>query len=252
MKKIVEISNLSKSFGGIIAIDDISLEFSPGISGLIGPNGAGKTSLFNIISGMYRADLGKISLGGKDITNLRAYQIFNEGIARTFQNIRLFKRMTILENVMIGFNSKINYNLLDSLFNSKKFESIEKNSRDYAEELLDTINLYERRFDYPTSLPYGHQRKLEIVRSLASKPKVLLLDEPAAGMNDFETEELMSYISDLDTGELIIILIEHNMNLVTGVCQKIAVLNHGKLIAYDEPSKIIVDDNVRLAYLGED
>ncbi len=250
---ILKITNITKRFGGITAVDDINLSVYLGrIQGIIGPNGAGKTTLFNLISGIYKPTEGKIKFCEEDITGLKPYKINEKGIVRTFQNIRLFKNMTILNNVMAGFHSKEKESLLDAFLKTKKHKTEELKNRDKACQLLDKVGLLHLRYEMPDSLPYGLQRRLEIARALVSQPKVLMLDEPAAGMNEQETMELAKFIKSLKSDNMAIILIEHDMKLVMNLCDNVFVINHGLKIAEGTPEEIVKDKEVITAYLGEE
>jgi branched-chain amino acid transport system ATP-binding protein len=251
---MLEVNNISKSFGGVKAIQDVSLTAKKGdIIGIIGPNGAGKTTLFNVISGVYTADKGSVILDGKDITRMEQYMITREGIGRTFQNIRLFKGLTVLENVMCAFDPLSKYSILDGLLPTPKRLAEEKRGREVCEHYLEVVGMLEYKNERPENLPYGLQRKLEIARALTCHPKVLLLDEPAAGLNPTEVMELTKLISRLckDIG-FAIILIEHRLELVMGISHRIHVLNFGKPIAVGTPDEIKENPDVIKAYLGEE
>lgn len=249
---VLTIDNLSKSFGGIKAVSNINMMIDKGdIVGLIGPNGAGKTTFFNLLTGMYTPTSGKISFEDLHLNNLKPYKITDYGIARTFQNIRLFKNMTVIENVTLGFHKNIKYGLLASFFKLPSFYKEEKRVYDEALELLKKFNLDHKKDELAKNLPYGEQRRLEIVRALASNPSLLLLDEPAAGMNPNETRELMELIRWIKKNyELTIILIEHDMSLVMNICDKISVLDYGTLIAEGKPEAVRSNPRVIEAYLG--
>ncbi|WP_315118566.1 ABC transporter ATP-binding protein [uncultured Clostridium sp.] len=249
---VLTIDNLSKSFGGIKAVTNINMMIDKGdIVGLIGPNGAGKTTFFNLLTGMYTPTSGKISFEDLHLNNLKPYKITDYGIARTFQNIRLFKNMTVIENVTLGFHKNIKYGLLASFFKLPSFYKEEKRIYNEALELLKKFDLDHKKDELAKNLPYGEQRRLEIVRALASKPSLLLLDEPAAGMNPNETRELMELIRWIkDNYELTIILIEHDMSLVMNICNKLSVLDYGTLIAEGDPKSVINNPRVIEAYLG--
>lgn len=223
-----------------------------GIVGIIGPNGAGKTTLFNCITGIYKPISGQIFYKDKEITGFRSYEIARLGICRTFQNIRLFKDMTVLENVMTAMHTKTSTNLIDAIFNTKRYRRDEEATLAKSEEVLRLVGLFDYRFEYSTNLPYGSQRKLEIARAIASGADVLLFDEPAAGMNEQETMELMEFIVRLHDMGYSILLIEHDMRLVMNVCQKIYVLNHGMLIAEGCADEIKMNELVIEAYLGKE
>jgi branched-chain amino acid transport system ATP-binding protein len=248
---ILKLDGISKYFLGLKAVENVSFSIKQGeIFSLIGPNGAGKTTLFNIISGHYSPTKGRKYFEGKDITNLRDYEVAQKGITRTFQNIRLFSNLTVLENVLIGLHIKLKSSILDCLLRNNKNKKEEDECYDEALELLDTIGLKGKAFEQAKNLSYGEQRKLEIVRALASKPKLLLLDEPTAGMNNFEAKEIVQYIKDLNSTGLTILLIEHNMRVVMGVSNNIVVLNYGEKIAHGTASEIQKNELVIEAYLG--
>lgn len=250
---ILKITDVTKRFGGITAVDNINMSVYLGkIQGIIGPNGAGKTTLFNLISGIYKPTLGSIHFCGEDITNLKPHRINEKGIVRTFQNIRLFKNMTILDNVMVGCHNKENEDILDALFKTKRHKAEEQKNKNKALSLLDRVGLIHLRYEMPDSLPYGLRRKLEIARALASNPKLLMLDEPAAGMNEQETIELTEFIQSLKSKDMAIMLIEHDMKLVMSLSDSVYVINHGLKIAEDSPEEIVKDKAVINAYLGEE
>ncbi len=257
MNTLLKVENLSIQFGGLKAVDDVNFEIKNSeLLGLIGPNGAGKTTVFNIISGFYAADTGKISFEEKDITQCNADEVNLNGLARTFQNIRLFKNLTVLENVLMAAQQrKHNGSVKDwfhSLLNTQEQKNLEANMKKEALELLKIFELDGLANEISSALPYGQQRKLEIVRALATKPKLLMLDEPAAGMNHQETEELNKLIRFIkDKFNLTILLIEHDMKLVMNICDRIVVLNRGKKIADGIPSEIKSSDEVIEAYLGK-
>ncbi len=250
---LLEVNNLSIAFGGLRAVDDVNLKIEKGeLYGLIGPNGAGKTTVFNLLTGVYKPNEGKINLDGRDITRDNTIRINHEGIARTFQNIRLFRNLSVLDNVKAGMNNQFVYSIADMLFHTRKRRSNEETIEEEALKLLKIFHLDELKDTEAGSLPYGAQRKLEIARALASEPKLLLLDEPAAGMNPQETEELMDMISFVrDSFDICILLIEHDMNLVMNICERIYVLNYGMLLAKGSPEEIRSNDKVIKAYLGD-
>ena len=251
---MLDVKNLSISFGGLKAVDDFSITIEKGqLYGLIGPNGAGKTTIFNLLTGVYKPDGGRILLDGKDITGHKAIQINQAGIARTFQNIRLFKELSVLDNVKVGLHNHHKYSTLSGILRLPSYYKVEKEMDERAMELLKVFDL-DKEFDYKASnLPYGKQRKLEIARALATEPKLLLLDEPAAGMNPTETAELLSCINTIrDTFHVAILLIEHDMSLVMRVCERIQVINFGQTIAVGLPSEIASNQEVIEAYLGEE
>jgi branched-chain amino acid transport system ATP-binding protein len=245
---------LGISFGGLRAVDDFQIEIRTGeIVGLIGPNGAGKTTCFNMITGVYKPTTGEITLAGDRIDGRPTYQINRLGIARTFQNIRLFKQLSVLDNVRAALHGDVSYGLLGAVFRTPKYRATERRLRARAEELLTVFALGDRLLDQAGSLPYGEQRKLEIVRALATGPKLLLLDEPAAGMNPQETANLMRLIHRVrDEFGVTILLIEHDMSLVMKICERIYVLDYGRAIAQGTPAEIQANPKVVKAYLGED
>ena len=247
---MLDVKNLSISFGGLKAVDDFNITIEKGqLYGLIGPNGAGKTTIFNLLTGVYKPDSGRILLDGKDITGHKAIQINQAGIARTFQNIRLFK---VLDNVKVGLHNHHKYSTLSGILRLPSYYKVEKEMDERAMELLKVFDL-DKEFDYKASnLPYGKQRKLEIARALATDPKLLLLDEPAAGMNPNETAELMKTIRFVrDHFDMTVLLIEHDMKLVSGICERLTVLNFGHMLAEGPTSEVLSNPEVVKAYLGE-
>ena len=250
---MLDVKNLSISFGGLKAVDDFSITIEKGqLYGLIGPNGAGKTTIFNLLTGVYKPDGGRILLDGKDITGHKAIQINQAGIARTFQNIRLFKELSVLDNVKVGLHNHHKYSTLSGILRLPSYYKVEKEMDERAMELLKVFDL-DKEFDYKASnLPYGKQRKLEIARALATEPKLLLLDEPAAGMNPNETQELMDTIRFVrEHFDMTVLLIEHDMKLVGGICEELTVLNFGQVLIQGETSAVLKDPTVITAYLGE-
>lgn len=253
MNSNLKVSNLTQRFGGLVALDNVSMEVSFGeIVGVIGPNGAGKTTLFNVITGVYQPTSGEIFLNGKKINGLKPHVITRLGFARTFQNIRLFKKMTVLENVQVGMCCRSKTNLFDMIFQTKKKRVEFANHIKRAEEILEIMGLADKKYDMPGGLPYGEQRRLEIGRAMATDSKILLLDEPAAGMNEQETNELLQTVKKLRDMGYTIILIEHDMKFVMNICDRIYVLNHGELIATGTPSEIKGNALVIEAYLGKE
>ena len=250
---LLEVNNLCIVFGGLRAVDDFNLKIEKGqLYGLIGPNGAGKTTVFNMLTGVYKPTRGTFSLDGEDLTGKKTIEINRKGIARTFQNIRLFNNMSVLDNVKIGLNNQKKYSVADSILRLPRYFKEEKEMDEKATELLKVFDLDKEKDILASNLPYGKQRKLEIARALATNPKLLLLDEPAAGMNPNETAELMDTIRFVrDTFDMTILLIEHDMKLVAGICEEITVLNFGKELAHGETSEVLNHPEVITAYLGE-
>ncbi|MGT2783968.1 ABC transporter ATP-binding protein [Streptococcus merionis] len=249
---LLEVKNLTKHFGGLTAVGDVTLELQAGeLVGLIGPNGAGKTTLFNLLTGVYEPSEGSVTLDGKLLNGKAPYKIAAAGLGRTFQNIRLFKNMTVLENVLVGMGNQRSPHLLASFLRLPKFYQSESALNEKAMELLAIFGLDKEAETLAKNLPYGQQRRLEIVRALATEPKILFLDEPAAGMNPQETAELTALIRQLkDQFDLTIMLIEHDMSLVMEVTERIYVLEYGRLIAHGTPEEIRSNKRVIEAYLG--
>jgi len=250
---ILELKNITKEFGGVKAISNTSFEVEKNqIYGLIGPNGAGKTTMFNIITGNYKPTHGEVWLDGKNITKIKNYKIVREGIARTFQNIRLFSSMSVLDNLLIGMDHATKYTYLESIFRLPRFFNAEKKSDSFAIEILDNLGILEFKDELATSLSYGNQRKVEIARALATKPKLLLLDEPAAGMNPNETKDLAELLFKIrDEYDVTILLIEHDMKFVNRLCDQVLVLDYGKTIFQGKIEDAIQDEEVIKAYLGD-
>ena len=250
---ILEVKNLGIAFGGLKAVDDFSVTIEKNdLYGLIGPNGAGKTTVFNLLTGVYKPDNGYIKLDGKNITGKSCVEINKDGIARTFQNIRLFSQLSVLDNVKAGLHNHHEYTTLEGILRLPRFRSMEKEMDKKALELLDVFGLVNHANVTASNLPYGMQRKLEIARAMATGPKLLLLDEPAAGMNPNETTELMETIRLVrDRFDMTILLIEHDMKLVAGICEKLTVLNFGRILCQGETSEVLHDPEVIKAYLGD-
>ncbi|MBA4700595.1 MAG: ABC transporter ATP-binding protein [Ruminococcus sp.] len=250
---LLEVKNLGISFGGLRAVDDFQISIQKGqLYGLIGPNGAGKTTVFNMLTGVYKPDNGVIELDGKGITGQRTIDINKAGIARTFQNIRLFKNQSVLDNVKVGLHNNHPYSALTAVLRLPKYRRVEAEMNERARELLKVFGLEEKRDYLASNLPYGDQRKLEIARALATNPKLLLLDEPAAGMNPNETKELMETIRFVrDEFDMTVLLIEHDMKLVSGICEELTVLNFGQVLAKGKTGDVLNDPKVITAYLGE-
>jgi branched-chain amino acid transport system ATP-binding protein len=250
---LLEVKNLGISFGGLKAVNAFEVSIEKGqLYGLIGPNGAGKTTVFNLLTGVYKPDEGTVLLDGVNITGKKAIEISKDGIARTFQNIRLFKDMTVLDNVKVALHNHYSYSTFEGIFRMPRYWKVEKEMNEKAMELLKVFELDEYAGFMAANLPYGQQRKLEIARALATQPKLLLLDEPAAGMNPNETKELMDTIRFVrDHFDMTILLIEHDMKLVSGICEKLTVLNFGEVLAQGDTSEVLNNHEVITAYLGE-
>ena len=253
MTALLEVKNLGISFGGLRAVNNFEIQIEKEqLYGLIGPNGAGKTTIINLLTGVYRPDNGKVLLDGKDITGKSTIEINKAGIARTFQNIRLFKDLTVLDNVKVGLHNNHHYNTVSGIFRLPRFRTVEKEMNEKAMELLKVFGLDGEADVQAANLPYGKQRKLEIARALATNPKLLLLDEPAAGMNPNETGELMDTIRFVrENFHMTILLIEHDMKLVSGICEKLTVLNFGEVLTQGGTGEVLNDPQVITAYLGE-
>lgn len=252
--RILHAKDINITFGALRAVSDFNLELrEKELVGLIGPNGAGKTTVFNILTGVYSATSGTYTFNGIEVKKTPTYKLVRRGLARTFQNIRLFKNMSVLDNVLVANNFNMKYGVLTGIFRLPKFWLEERRAKKKALKLLRIFDL-DKYADTPAgSLPYGQQRKLEIARAMATNPKVLLLDEPAAGMNPTETEELMKTIKLIrDKFGIAILLIEHDMKLVLGICERLIVLDHGTIIASGDPQKVVNDPAVVTAYLGKD
>lgn len=251
---LIEIKSLNKSFGGLSAVNNFNFHLEKGeLVGLIGPNGAGKTTVFNLITGVYKPDRGSIIFNEENIEGMPPYNICARGIARTFQNIRLFNDLSVLDNVKIAAHKDVSYGLLTTILRTPKFFKGEELIEQQAMQYLEIFKLADKRDELAKNLPYGDQRRLEIARALATKPTLLILDEPAAGMNPFETNELMEMIEWIRKDfDLSILLIEHDMSLVMGVCERIYVLDYGSIIAEGLPEEIRNNKKVIEAYLGEE
>lgn len=251
---LLKATKLSKVFGGLRAVSNFEVDIAPGeLVGLIGPNGAGKTTAFNLLTGVYEPTEGQIEFDGKSIVGLKPYQITQRGIARTFQNIRLFADLSVLDNVKIAYHFHVKYGLAEALFRIGRYHREEAEIEEKALNFLEIFQLADKKDEIAKNLPYGEQRRLEIARALAAQPKLLLLDEPAAGMNPQETLQLMDMIRWIkDKFNLTILLIEHDMSLVMGVCERIYVLEYGSIIAHGTPQEIKNNPRVIEAYLGEE
>jgi branched-chain amino acid transport system ATP-binding protein len=250
---MLRLSGVSKRFGGLSVLHDVSFEVPAGaVFGLIGPNGAGKTTVFNLITGLLAPTAGAIELGGRSLLGVKPHQITRLGLGRTFQNIRIFREMTLLENVVVGMHAHLDYPVPGWLFSLPGFRTQERRARERAHELLGWVGLDARALAVADNLSYGDQRKLELARALATGPRLLLLDEPVAGMNTGEKVELMSQIGNIARRGFTILMIEHDMRFVMGLCERIAVLNFGRIIAEGTPEEIKKNPDVIEAYLGRD
>ncbi len=250
---LLETKNLGISFGGLRAVNEFDISVEKGeLYGLIGPNGAGKTTIFNLLTGVYQPDEGAILLDGVNLTGKKTIDICKAGVARTFQNIRLFHDMPVLDNVKAGLHNHYPYSTIEGILRLPRYHKVEKEMNEKAMELLKVFGLEEYAEYQAENLPYGQQRKLEIARAMATDPKLLLLDEPAAGMNPNETKELMDTIRFVrDHFDMTILLIEHDMKLVSGICEKLTVLNFGEVLAQGDTQEVLNDPEVIKAYLGE-
>ncbi len=254
LMELLNVDNITMKFGGLTAVNNFKLKISPGeLVGLIGPNGAGKTTVFNMITGIYTPTINKVYFQDEDITGIKPDKIAKAGVARTFQNIRLLENLTVIDNVMIGFHLHLKSNLVSAILRLPNYAREEESIYHKSTELLEKVELEKYKLEKAGSLPYGQQRKLEIVRALATGPKLLLLDEPAAGMNPQETKDLMSFIQRIqDDFNLTILLIEHDMKVVMGICRRILVMDYGVTIAEGNPIEIQNNSEVIKAYLGVD
>ncbi|MDE2093434.1 MAG: ABC transporter ATP-binding protein [Burkholderiales bacterium] len=250
---MLRLANVSKRFGGLSVLQDVSFEVPAGtVFGLIGPNGAGKTTVFNLVTGLLAPSGGAIELNGRSLLGVKPHRITRMGLGRTFQNIRVFKEMTLLENVVVGMHAHLTYGVAGWLFALPGFRAQERRARERARELLATVGLQDQAGDTADNLSYGDQRKLELARALATEPKLLLLDEPVAGMNTAEKVELMRVIAQIAQRGYTVFMIEHDMRFVMGLCERIAVLNFGRIIAQGTPDEIKNNADVIEAYLGRD
>ena len=250
--KSLNFNDVTLKFGGITALNNVSFEVKPKtLYAIIGPNGAGKTSIFNCISGIYRPTNGSVIYGEQDIKDLRPDEVADLGIARTFQNIELFENMTVMDNILIGAHRHLNYGPISSLLFSKKTRNSELDARKIAEDIIDFLEIEQFRYSYIMSLPYGVQKRVEIGRALAMDPEIILLDEPAAGMNNEETEDIARFIIDIhEEMKKTVILVDHDMNMVMDIAEEVMVLNFGEKLAEGKPSEIVKDKKVIEAYLG--
>ena len=250
---MLTLSSVSKNFGGLQVLHDVSFNMQPGsIFGLIGPNGAGKTTIVNLITGLIKPTSGELNFNGQNLSHIDSHEITRLGIARTFQNIRIFKEMNLLENVIVGMHDHLNYGAVSMLFNLRSYRQAETNAKQRALELLSWVKLDHKAQMLADNLSYGEQRKLELARALATEPKLLLLDEPVAGMNPTEKTELMAEIKNIRDRGFSIFMIEHDMRFVMELCDHIAVLNFGKIIADGSPQEVRHNQQVIEAYLGKE
>lgn len=250
-KILLKVDNITKRFGGIVAVENVSLEVYEGeVVSIIGPNGAGKTTVFNMLTGVYKTDEGTITYQGERIQGQNPRDIVEKGIARTFQNIRLFSDMRVIENVLVGAHIRTNYSLASSILRTRAFREEEDRATYEAIRILKEVGLYDRKDDYASNLPYGDQRKLEIARAIATGARLILLDEPAAGMNPQESRELMEFIQLLKQQGYTVLMIEHDMSVVMNISDRIYVLDHGKPIAEGLPKEIARNQKVIDVYLG--
>ena len=253
-KPLLVAKDISISFGALKAVDSFNLEINSGeLIGLIGPNGAGKTTVFNILTGVYNASSGEYTLDGENVIKTSTSALVKKGLARTFQNIRLFKYLSVLDNVVAAYNFRMKYGILSGMLHFPNFWREEKEAKEKAMALLKIFDLDKYAGMHAGNLPYGEQRKLEIARAMATEPKILLLDEPAAGMNPKETEDLMNTIKLIrDKFGIAVLLIEHDMKLVLGICERLVVLNYGQILASGDPKEVINNPQVVEAYLGKE
>ena len=253
-KPLLVVKDISISFGALKAVDNFNLEINSGeLIGLIGPNGAGKTTVFNILTGVYNASSGEYTLDGENVIKTSTSALVKKGLARTFQNIRLFKYLSVLDNVVAAYNFRMKYGILSGMLRFPNFWREEKEAKEKAMTLLKIFDLDKYAEMHAGNLPYGEQRKLEIARAMATEPKILLLDEPAAGMNPKETEDLMNTIKLIrDKFGIAVLLIEHDMKLVLGICERLVVLNYGQILASGDPKEVINNPQVVEAYLGKE
>ena len=253
-KPLLVAKNISISFGALKAVDNFNLEINSGeLIGLLGPNGAGKTTVFNILTGVYNASSGEYTLDGENVIKTSTSALVKKGLARTFQNIRLFKYLSVLDNVVTAYNFRMKYGILSGMLRFPSYWKEEKEAKEKAKALLKIFDLDKYANMHAGNLPYGEQRKLEIARAMATEPKILLLDEPAAGMNPKETEDLMNTIKLIrDKFGIAVLLIEHDMKLVLGICERLVVLNYGQILASGKPTEVINNPQVVEAYLGKE